>query len=1435
MDEKLSTAGFRASIPRAKPTDYESPLPLRASTFGNPVITSSSRATTVTSVSSSDSALSTSADQSTTTISVASTTPPATSTASTSSRKPRLSSKPLLPSSSSTSPAPITRRAKIPLVIPNTSTTSTSDTREFPASLLDGDDSPEGGRRQGIVFHESFQASLVPADIKAKPNYLAARSETAPITAQHPNSTIASAPKSTSPASSSSSSSLSIIHQNPHLPSISSSATPPPPIPPRNKLLRQRTSTLDGSFMRQPSALSGLSTMTDHRSRVGSFSATSSSSLSAHDDLQPALNLGNESMGYPSIHTSPFSFPLPLQKSNSSSKSSSQLHPQLAQPSASTSSLSSTKDKKSSSAKRRIKRTSSRPTSPVVVAPPSIDSLSIPIATTNSNKIILLMKTLCGRMRGDIEYQTEAGGSWYRGVSWIEEDQGCLMFDSGHTKGIVLTLCADLRGSRIVPVLDPESGRICLDLITGFSLMDILIRPCEDEEVDLWIAALLCWQQVRLPPSKHSSGNGVSSNSYSSSRPELRRHGSSTAQNRGINAQGKSPSIIKVAKVFVWDKGSPVSPREIFKSPSPLDSRSTKENKEGSWVRVSCLLQDNGELQLLAENDVSVLTLIGLQQLSRSAIQRMDCTLFDDTEFCLGIFPIYAPGSTHLSVFRPVYMSFESHVLVDVWYVLLRAFTQPNLFRYNPQSSGPPETVAEIEASASGEVFRIERTVKLRVVEAKLKDREGGPEKSGHSRHNTSDDSNVGNYFAEVLVDGEIRTRTAVKHNTKNPFWREDCIVTDIPPSPPLLSIVLKRINGLEPEKKIHFSKPCRPSEHWCGTIDIPIDQIQSTDEHEQWLPMHNIHSHSIGTMLVKIHHEEMAVLLSSEYQPLKDLLERFPSGLTSQIARQMPGGLRRLAEITLDIFQVSGKVHEWLMSLVEEEIDGISSQTPVKNYRFSNRLRSNESMDFGVDREQLVRDLGKSLAGEANLLFRGNSLLTQALECYMRRLGKSYLDEVLRDKIVEINELNPNCEVDPSKLESGEDVQRHWTLLIKLTTEVWACISKSADQLPAEIRHILKYVRAVAEDRYGDFLRAVSYTSVTGFLFLRFICPAILSPKLFGMLRDLPEPRAQRTFTLIAKALQAMANLSTFGQKESWMEPMNKFLNSRRASLKVYVDEVCSIPADQATPLLQPSYSTPLAIMNRLSATSREGIPVLPHLVDPTRSLATLVSLWCTSQVTNSIELSSSDLILFNSMCQVLYHRASACMKSAELLRDPESTSESRSTEEAPIEKEKETDNSGNLTSTAPSNISTSSLGSLNGMWTLSRTERSIEHLRTPSSAGSDIPETSSSQRRINTARDAAADLASGTGFSALGRLDMQSLAQLQLQTQAQRGSTWAGNNGSAPPMSPIGTLRGTRNGRSTRNILSGIIRMGRSGEGAQAQGSETADEKDGSKTKAK
>lgn len=214
-------------------------------------------------------------------------------------------------------------------------------------------------------------------------------------------------------------------------------------------------------------------------------------------------------------------------------------------------------------------------------------------------------------------------------------------------------------------------------------------------------------------------------------------------------------------------------------------------------------------------------------------------------------------------------------------------------------------------------------------------------------------------------------------------------------------------------------------------------------------------------------------------------------------MARVAGPGLRRLASTLLKIYQVSGKASEWLMSLAEGEIDGLHKESPpVRQGRHRDSNESNSETD------QTRREVGKAALVDANILFRGNSLLTKALDSHMKRLGREYLEETLGEHLKEIADEDMYCEVDPLRIEPGENLGKNWKVLMGIVKGIWNGIYGSHDKCPLELRRILRHIRECVEDRYGELLKTVSYSSVCGFLFLRFFCPAILNPKLFGLLK---------------------------------------------------------------------------------------------------------------------------------------------------------------------------------------------------------------------------------------------------------------------------------------------------------------------------------------------
>lgn len=832
-----------------------------------------------------------------------------------------------------------------------------------------------------------------------------------------------------------------------------------PPSESKSQRARSRTTTLE----EQRSDISSSSFFTRTRNRLGSIN-TASQSKTPDDPAAPSI-------GFPSVQSPKFSPQTP--------------------------------------SRQRVSR-----------SPGSSGLAASSLSNADSSKILQLMKTTCGRMHGILSFRASSSTAWASGYCAINVAMGSLIYQAKGEPALAKTLIPDLRGCQVRSLVDPETRTSYLSVSTFTSGLGVELKPHVGETFDSWLAALLCWQPIRPKGVQNKMTKPQSVTIVDRRAADRRRNSESTAQ--------KDAAIIKVGKMLLWDRPSasgvrPSSGRRIstFRQQRALSS---------SWRKVSCTLQENGAFRLLTESDITLVTCIQLSQLSRCAIQKLDSSVLED-EFCIAIYPQYAVNSAS-GLNRPLYLALESRVLFEVWFVLLRAFSTPEL--YGPAISVDDDTVqtsGSIDTSTTSpssltDMFRIERMLTVKVTEAKLFGNKASDEtprsrKQSRSHFATAASSATNDYYTEVLLDGEIRAKTAVKYRTPNPFWREEFTFNDLPPVLFQISLLLKTLNPTQRDWSLvahgayalnQETNPTRLLEDVevssqdaiCGRVDIRLDDLIPGVPEEKWWPILDDRDQCIGEMLMKPRVEETVVLMSNEYAPMSDILHSFSNGLTVNMTQVMSSELNRLSEALINIYQVSGTTVEWISALVEDEIDGIHKESTANRLRYTSRLHSNDTRESGQDREVLVRDLGRTATVEANLLFRGNSLLTKALDYHMRRLGKEYLEETIGERLYEIDEQDPECEVDPSRIHRADDLERNWNNLVHLTTKIWKSIAGSASRCPPELRLIFRHIRACADDRYGDFLRSVTYSSVSGFLFLRFFCPAILNPKLFGLLKGI-------------------------------------------------------------------------------------------------------------------------------------------------------------------------------------------------------------------------------------------------------------------------------------------------------------------------------------------
>lgn len=166
----------------------------------------------------------------------------------------------------------------------------------------------------------------------------------------------------------------------------------------------------------------------------------------------------------------------------------------------------------------------------------------------------------------------------------------------------------------------------------------------------------------------------------------------------------------------------------------------------------------------------------------------------------------------------------------------------------------------------------------------------------------------------------------------------------------------------------------------------------------------------------------------------------------------------------------------------------------------------------------------------------------------------------------------------------------------------------------------------------------------------------------------------------------------------------MNAFLATHRTEFKAFIDTTCDISTDRATSAIPPSYATPITILGRLPATSREGFPSLPYLIDQARECAALVGLWLdgkqeppNNQNTGGARQSgmSEEVMRFDQLCAALMQRTRDCLSQAEQAERPSGVLEVK-WEELVQQMDKKArlraDNEGTSTKPPPSPASTGS-----------------------------------------------------------------------------------------------------------------------------------------------
>lgn len=202
--------------------------------------------------------------------------------------------------------------------------------------------------------------------------------------------------------------------------------------------------------------------------------------------------------------------------------------------------------------------------------------------------------------------------------------------------------------------------------------------------------------------------------------------------------------------------------------------------------------------------------------------------------------------------------------------------------------------------------------------------------------------------------------------------------------------------------------------------------------------------------------------------------------------------------------------------------------------------------------------------------IFRANSIASKSIDMFMKHTGKKFLQAALKETIDKIFAEKKNCEINPTLLGKNEDIKENVHNLSGYAAEIFRRIFENANLIPESLRKVFSIIKEKVAEKYPDLLLPIHSTCISAFIFLRLICPAILSPKLFHLKDSFADPKTNRTLTLIAKIVQNAANLVEFADKEQYMLPMTDILisNFPKVCAFIYtVSEIKSMPNKKNNP----------------------------------------------------------------------------------------------------------------------------------------------------------------------------------------------------------------------------------------------------------------------------
>ncbi|CAG9116818.1 unnamed protein product [Plutella xylostella] len=399
-----------------------------------------------------------------------------------------------------------------------------------------------------------------------------------------------------------------------------------------------------------------------------------------------------------------------------------------------------------------------------------------------------------------------------------------------------------------------------------------------------------------------------------------------------------------------------------------------------------------------------------------------------------------------------------------------------------------------------------------------------------------------------------------------DPHWDELFVFDDVPPDVTSFTITVQNAGKRGKESEV-------------AELTIELSTLANGEEVEEWYPLAGMTPiGEWGSLRLRIRFMHELVMPREEYSPLRQLLLEPGLPAVRALAELCRADRQPAATALLHAFTECGRGAELSRELLQAEVNretdpramfrAASLATAVLDQFMhahckpflQSYIAELKSLLRGylykaeVNRETDPRDMFRaaSLATavldqfmhahckpflqvnretDPRAMFRAASLATAVLDQFMHAHCKPFLQAAIAETVQKLIDAKQSAELNPTKMDSPEDACNNAEFLLMILDQITLSIFTSPEACPRPVRYLCGCLQRAAVAKWPNE-RFVRTRVVSGFIFLRLICPALVEPRAWALCSGAPPPHAQRSLLMVAKCLQNLANLIEFGAK---------------------------------------------------------------------------------------------------------------------------------------------------------------------------------------------------------------------------------------------------------------------------------------------------------------